>query len=810
MATQVQLLKVNVKIHAKGHLGLHLLPAVFFTTANGKKYRNHQGYKVKAITDTSPFYKILCKGDIITHWNSIPLMNLGSHGLRHVIKESQNAGNFILNIKRIFGAAVEQNVPFERTTHAKSTNCTETISAENRECKNSRKRSVLENSNKLDEAKNCKGKKFDVKPQSVDAGGTRDFKKQIQRDKISTPIGTDANMPECSNPTTMTMKACPSQTLAGCEEKKLHVKPLKTLAQSKSTEETKNRNLRMDETSHLKANKNEAKSRAQIEVHHRVKSIKACKLTTDEKSGEQGAQKYNLDLQSNLSHDKMAKQDSQMSTLAELEQIVVHIPTTLSIGIMIEKHLSGEFAVTHILLTSPLYGKIHCGDRLVYFNGFHLSNLSPAALKKLVTERKEGVLRIHIRRKSAQEKGLNSARENEARAEKEKRRSGADIEVKLRASEDLSEGKAKEAEAKRLARAKPSEDNVQKRREVAFGSKHNTDHEAAMKVLEDKAKESEAKRLAKAKPIEENARKRPDVAFGAKHNTDHEAAMKVLEDKAKETEAERLAKAKPIEDNARKRPDVAFEAKHSTDHEAAMKVLEDKAKESEAERLVKAKTIEDNAREGLEVAFGAKHSTDHEAAMKVLEDKAKESEAKRLAKSKPIEDNARKRLEVAFEAKHSTDHEAKLRASGESLIDQTKVFAKDQTSLTASEDYREENDKSKRCVEDQDIKQNTNEKEDDDTKKRRNFDVVEVEKLSGRSQSMPKKFVRVLKQSQIVNIDIHALPICHAFVPNDQISEKLADEKNKKLQVSIKFRYRRGKRQRRCAYKSAKKAKFPL
>ena len=76
-------------------------------------------------------------------------------------------------------------------------------------------------------------------------------------------------------------------------------------------------------------------------------------------------------------------------------------------------------------------------------------------------------------------------------------------------------------------------------------------------------------------------------------------------------------------------------------------------------------------------------------------------------------------------------------------------------------------------------------------------------------EATPQTFAKVFKPSQLPHIRVNALPVCHAFVVGDPVSERLADKKNKSIQDSVMLRHVRGKRKLRAAYKSAKKLKKP-
>ena len=73
----------------------------------------------------------------------------------------------------------------------------------------------------------------------------------------------------------------------------------------------------------------------------------------------------------------------------------------------------------------------------------------------------------------------------------------------------------------------------------------------------------------------------------------------------------------------------------------------------------------------------------------------------------------------------------------------------------------------------------------------------------------PKSIESVFLPSEMPNIRITSLPVCHAFIVNDAESEAKADEKNKNLQQTARRKNLR-KRKIRTAGKTAKRRKAPV
>ena len=73
----------------------------------------------------------------------------------------------------------------------------------------------------------------------------------------------------------------------------------------------------------------------------------------------------------------------------------------------------------------------------------------------------------------------------------------------------------------------------------------------------------------------------------------------------------------------------------------------------------------------------------------------------------------------------------------------------------------------------------------------------------------PKSIESVFLPSEMPNIKIASLPVCHAFIVNDTESEAKADEKNKNLQETARRKNLR-KRKIRTAGKTAKRRKAPV
>jgi|AntRauTorckE5430_2_1112549.scaffolds.fasta_scaffold06671_1 hypothetical protein len=81
-------LRINVNIHYRGILGILV------------KRIDTKGYLVRKVEDVSPFFTVLKIGDIITHWDKIPLHNVSFDKYNELVEVSQKNGKFALLLKR--------------------------------------------------------------------------------------------------------------------------------------------------------------------------------------------------------------------------------------------------------------------------------------------------------------------------------------------------------------------------------------------------------------------------------------------------------------------------------------------------------------------------------------------------------------------------------------------------------------------------------------------------------------------------------------------------------------------------------------
>eukprot|EP00979_Chaetoceros_neogracilis_P013709 scaffold4020_cov234-Chaetoceros_neogracile.AAC.10 len=81
-------LRINVNIHYRGILGILV------------KRIDTKGYLVRKVEDVSPFFTALKIGDIITHWDKIPLHNVSFDKYNELVEVSQKNGKFALLLKR--------------------------------------------------------------------------------------------------------------------------------------------------------------------------------------------------------------------------------------------------------------------------------------------------------------------------------------------------------------------------------------------------------------------------------------------------------------------------------------------------------------------------------------------------------------------------------------------------------------------------------------------------------------------------------------------------------------------------------------
>jgi len=79
---------INVNIHTRGILGILV------------KRIDTKGYQVRKVEDFSPFFTALKIGDIITHWDKIPLHNVSPDKYNILVEASQKNGKFALLLKR--------------------------------------------------------------------------------------------------------------------------------------------------------------------------------------------------------------------------------------------------------------------------------------------------------------------------------------------------------------------------------------------------------------------------------------------------------------------------------------------------------------------------------------------------------------------------------------------------------------------------------------------------------------------------------------------------------------------------------------
>jgi len=120
----VEHLKINVTIQSRGLLGMVV------------KHIKTEGYRICEIKDYSPFFTAIKIDDIITHWDDIPLMNVTMKSYNKIVQASQKSGQFSLLLtrtskqkqkKKIDAAGESQNEKATTDTATATDTTTDTI-----------------------------------------------------------------------------------------------------------------------------------------------------------------------------------------------------------------------------------------------------------------------------------------------------------------------------------------------------------------------------------------------------------------------------------------------------------------------------------------------------------------------------------------------------------------------------------------------------------------------------------------------------------------------------------------------------------
>jgi hypothetical protein len=871
--TRIQHIKITVQIHLKGRLGLLLRPHYCAVTDSNNKSSNnsnsndkpttktHQGYRVESIQSVSPLSGKLQVGDVVSHWNSSPLSNVDAEGLHKIIAASQDLGNFVLNVKRMAEVPHKKDPVLVVAQHKNPKTNTPAPAPAPASTKKKKKRKKT----KIIPSKPV--------PDIIEKRSVGPAKAPIVADVVPPPVSAVTNVQNntsrMGNRNSISGNAnCAVLTSIATEIKKTGMGSAKPVAPARPTamstivsdiakpqnialclgvngpqpamstivsDLAKHQNIApclgvngpqrviqegpysalMAEKKRLVPNSVSVATRdSQLKMIVGDGAVQPSASASNEKvprSPEKVQQLSSLDFKNSFRRD-------------DLELIEAQTSVSGSIGVVLQKEVKSckEYVVKNVLATSPFYKQINCGDHLVYFDWVLLNDLSPDDFRNLVKKTRKDMLQVVVRRanppmrpageelkylvealpriKTDGEARMRQATEDKTKRHTEAQSLLAEEEAKRRAE---AEARVKAAEEARLRQAAKEEEEAKIRAEA----------EARVKA----AAEEGAKGCAGAQSmfgVAQRETKTPTWSIGASSKTINLPNMKQNESLGLVLKYNHQVKGLLVLDVSETSTLVGTIIAGDLFTHLNSKSLENCIGQEFMYRIKKSKKNLLIVRHVLHHEVLIKDSSEQRSGLIQVNLSSYTSPKRKTCGSSVLNFGCKPTSEglIVTEIDSYNTGLTGIR-QGDLVIE----YGGQSTKLSRSIDIKE---MSVTTVADTDeivyrqTKDNMNVQERETTEGSVSARIISkirtnVPTSPKAVEATPQTFAKVFKPSQLPHIRVNALPVCHAFVVGDPVSERLADKKNKSIQDSVMLRHVRGKRKLRAAYKSAKKLKKP-